>query len=89
MQSIRNGWTNGVYISWYDGMIWSSRYSVKKNKWKSKRRRKENTEKCKNGDFSLCPECDGYGFQLNNFTFPFRCRSCNCSGLVDWITRIK
>ena len=87
MQSIRSGWVNGVYVSWYDGMEWSSRYTIKQNKWKSKRRRKESIEKAKNGDFSLCPECDGYGFPRNNFAFI--CRECGSSGLVDWISRIR
>jgi len=83
------GWSKGIYYTWYDGMIWSTRYTIKQNKWKAKRRRKENIEKGKSGEFLLCPDCDGYGFVRKEFSIHALCRNCNGYGLVDWISRIR
>jgi len=89
MYAIFNGgWWNGFYYTWNDGMIWSTRYTIKQNKWKAKRRRKENLTKVKFGEITLCPKCDGYGFINYSFHLDI-CVHCNGSGLLDWISRIR
>ena len=63
------GWFNRVYYSWHDGLIWPTVYTIKQNKWKSKRRREENLKIIEkvNGSVQLCPKCDGYGFPNHLF----------------------
>ena len=83
------GWFNRVYYSWHDGLIWPTVYTIKQNKWKSKKRREENLKIIEkvNGSVQLCPKCDGYGFPNN--LFYDCCIYCNGKGLVDWISKIR
>ncbi len=87
-------WNNGIFISFYtdkeyNKIIWPNRYMIKQNKWKSKRRRVENIQKVSslNGEYSICSSCDGSGFSYYNFYAG--CNICKCTGLIDWISRIR
>jgi len=84
------GWYNGIYYTFFDGIVWFNSYAVKQNWWKSKRRRKENLKKVESlsGEVVICKKCDGYGFPKENLLYSW-CEHCSGSGLIDWISRIR
>lgn len=83
------GWYWGIYYSFHDEICWVTSYTIKLNKWRSKRKRKFNLKKIEecSGGFSLCRHCDGNGWSNNSFISI--CNSCGGTGLVDWVSRIR